>query len=290
MYLDEDWAGADGRCNGTGAAKFCLRRCGDPMRSIDLNCDMGESFGAYTLGRDEEIMACVTSANIACGFHAGDPATMRRTVRLALEHGVGIGAHPGLQDLAGFGRRRMDITPQEAYDIVVYQIGALWGTVRAEGGKMQHVKAHGALYNMAAGNAAIAEAVAEAVYKVDPGLILFGLAGSELIKAGRKAGLRTASEVFADRTYQADGSLTPRSEPDAIITDAGTAAERVIRMVQEGKVQSRQRTDVAIRPDTVCIHGDGAHALAFARTIRESLTAAGIAVQPIGVTLAAGSG
>ena len=259
------------------------------MRYVDLNCDMGESFGAYKLGRDEEILEYVTSANIACGFHAGDAATMRKTVRLALERGVEIGAHPGLQDLIGFGRRRMDISPQEAYDIVVYQIGALWAFVRSEGGRMQHVKAHGELYNMAAGNAALAEAIAEAVYKVDPELILFGLAGSELVKAGRKAGLRTASEVFSDRTYQSDGTLTSRRQPDALITDDAAAAAQVIRMVNEGRVMSRQQVDVDIQADTVCIHGDGPRALEFAKMIRESLTEAGIVVQPIGKTFVANS-
>ncbi|MEF2965757.1 5-oxoprolinase subunit PxpA [Paenibacillus sp. M1] len=254
------------------------------MKVIDLNCDMGESFGAYTMGRDSEVLRYVTSANIACGFHAGDPATMRKTVRLALEHGVAIGAHPGLQDLTGFGRREMDISPQEAYDIVVYQIGALWGVVRAEGAKLQHVKAHGALYNMAAKQAGLAEAIAEAVYRVDPELILFGLAGSELISAGKKVGLRTASEVFSDRTYQSDGSLTSRRQPDALITDDRTSVSQVIRMISEGKVLSQQGIDVPIQADTVCIHGDGIHAVEFAAKIRSSLTEAGITVQAAGAT------
>ncbi|MCH1640033.1 LamB/YcsF family protein [Paenibacillus timonensis] len=252
---------------------------------VDLNCDMGESFGAYKLGRDSEVLKFVTSANIACGFHAGDPATMRQTVKLALDHGVALGAHPGLQDLVGFGRRDMDLSPQEAYDIVVYQIGALWGFVRAQGAKLQHVKAHGSLYNMAARNAGLAEAIAEAVYKVDPELILFGLAGSELIQAGKKAGLRTASEVFSDRTYQSDGSLTSRRLPDALITDEDQSVKQVIRMVAEGKVMSQQNVDVAIQADTICIHGDGIHAVEFAGKIRSSLTAAGITVQPAGITL-----
>ncbi|MDU4698432.1 MAG: 5-oxoprolinase subunit PxpA [Paenibacillus sp.] len=252
---------------------------------VDLNCDMGESFGAYKLGRDSEVLQFVTSANIACGFHAGDPATMRQTVKLALDHGVALGAHPGLQDMVGFGRRDMDLSPQEAYDIVVYQIGALWGFVRAQGAKLQHVKAHGSLYNMAARNAGLAEAIAEAVYKVDPELILFGLAGSELIQAGKKAGLRTASEVFSDRTYQSDGSLTSRRLPDALITDEEQSVKQVIRMVAEGKVMTQQNVDVAIQADTICIHGDGVHAVEFADKIRSSFTAAGITVQPVGITL-----
>lgn len=255
------------------------------MAFVDLNCDMGESFGAYRIGHDEEILKYVTSANIACGFHAGDAGTMRKTVRLALEHGVAIGAHPGLQDLIGFGRRRMDISPQEAYDIVVYQIGALWGFVKSEGGTLEHVKAHGELYNMAAKNAKLAEAIAEAVYKVDPELILFGLAGSELVKAGERIGLRTASEVFSDRTYQADGSLTSRREPDALITDEKQSLAQVIRMVQEGKVLTRQQVDISIKAETICVHGDGVRAVEFARNIRTALTEAGIVVQSVRKTL-----
>ncbi|MFS0723935.1 LamB/YcsF family protein [Paenibacillus sp. 1P07SE] len=254
------------------------------MKTVDLNCDMGESFGTYRLGSDAEILKFVTSANIACGFHAGDAGTMRRTVKLALEHGVGIGAHPGLQDLVGFGRRRMDISPQEAYEIVVYQIGALWGFVRSEGAQLQHVKPHGELYNMAAQDAALAEAVAEAVYRIDPALVLFGLAGSKLVAAGKKIGLRTACEVFSDRTYQADGSLTPRKQEGALIANDEAATAQVIRMIEEGKVMSRQLVDVDIQADTICIHGDGDHALTFARTIRKALAQAGITVRAVGRT------
>jgi len=256
-------------------------------KTVDLNCDLGESFGAYRLGRDEEMLQVVTSANIACGFHAGDPATMRRTVRLALDNGVALGAHPGLPDLLGFGRRDMAISPDEAYDLVVYQLGALWGFVRAEGAKLQHVKPHGSLYNMAARDAGLARAVAEAVCRVDPSLILFGLAGSELITAGKRAGLRTASEVFADRTYQADGSLTPRRLPDAVITDDERALAQVAKMVTEGKVIARQQVEVAIQADTICVHGDGPCAVEFAGKIRRSLSEAGVRVQAIGKTLAA---
>lgn len=244
--------------------------------SVDLNCDLGESFGSYKIGNDKDILAYVTSANIACGFHAGDPATMRRTVKLALENGVAVGAHPGLPDLVGFGRRNMDITPQEAYDMVTYQIGALNAFVKAEGGIMQHVKPHGALYNMAAKNPNLAEAIAEAVYQVNPALILFGLAGSELVKAGIKTGLSTAQEVFADRTYQQDGTLTPRKLANALITNEAKSVEQVIRMVKEGLVRSQQGVDVAIQADTICIHGDCAHALEFARKIRLALQKADI--------------
>ena len=252
------------------------------MYRVDLNCDLGESFGAYKLGVDEEILPFVTSANIACGFHAGDPAVMRKTVMLALKNGVAIGAHPGLPDLVGFGRRQMDISPQEAYDIVVYQLGALAAFVKAEGASMQHVKPHGALYNMAAKSKPLSAAIAEAVYKVDSGLILFGLAGSELVAAGEKIGLQVAHEVFADRTYQQDGSLTSRKQPDALITNQEEAVQQVVRMIKEGQVLSRQGQDIAVKADTVCIHGDGKHALEFARKIQEYLLNSGIAVKAMG--------
>ncbi|MBA4496129.1 LamB/YcsF family protein [Paenactinomyces guangxiensis] len=252
------------------------------MYSVDLNSDLGESFGVYRLGNDEQILDIVTSANIACGFHAGDPSTMKKTVRMALDKGTAIGAHPGLPDRCGFGRREMAITPQEAFDMVIYQIGALAAFVKAEGGRMQHVKPHGALYNMAAVGRALSEAIAEAVYRIDPELILFGLAGSELIKAGEKLGLRTASEVFADRTYQQDGTLTPRSREDAFIHDPEQAAAQVIRMVKEGKVRSRQGTDVPLTAQTICIHGDGPRALQLSRRIRQLLISAGISIQPPG--------
>ena len=252
------------------------------MKVIDLNCDMGESFGVYELGNDAAIMPYITSANIACGFHAGDPATMRRTVQLALRMDVAIGAHPGLQDLIGFGRRKMDITPQEAYNLVLYQIGALRAFVDAEGGKLQHVKPHGALYNMAVRSRSLAEAIAEAVYDADPTMQLFAPHASELLQAGQRIGLRTVSEVFADRTYQADGSLTPRHEAGALIYHVEAAVRQVIRMVTEGKVSTQQGTDIAIKAETVCIHGDGEHALRFAQRIHASLHEAGISIRPAG--------
>ena len=251
--------------------------------SVDLNCDMGESFGAWTLGQDAAVLPFVTSANIACGFHAGDPGVMRRTVRAALRHGVAIGVHPGLPDLVGFGRRNLDISAEEAFDMVAYQLGALGAVARAEGGRLHHLKPHGALYNMAATNAALAQAIAEAVHRVQPELVLYGLAGSELTKAGERLGLQTAHEVFADRTYQADGTLTPRRQPDALVTSADDALAQVLRLVREGKVRSQQGPDVALRADTVCLHGDGPHALEFARRLHGALREAG-------VRLAAGSG
>lgn len=242
---------------------------------------MGESFGAYRIGNDNEILHYVTSANIACGFHAGDPSTMRQTVQLALEKNVGIGVHPGLQDLVGFGRRNIDISPREAHDLVTYQIGALFAFVKSEGGKLQHVKPHGALFNMAAKSTRLSEAIAEAVYKVDPELILYGLAGSELVKAGKKIGLRSAHEVFSDRTYQQDGTLTSRRLPDSLIENHESAINQVIRMVKEGKVTSLQNTEVRIQADTICIHGDGKRALEFARHISQALKNAGISTKKI---------
>lgn len=248
------------------------------MYKIDLNSDLGESFGVYRIGQDEDILKYVTSANVACGFHAGDPSVMHKTVKLALSNNVAIGAHPGVQDLIGFGRRSIKITPAEAYDMVIYQIGSLYGFVKSEGGVMQHVKPHGALYNMAAKDSELARAIAEAIYKIDPELILFGLAGSELIKQGNEVGIKTASEVFADRTYQIDGSLTPRSKPDAMVTDTDKAVIRVERMIKEGMVMCQQGKDIKIKADTVCIHGDGKNALSFANKIKQHLQNSGIIV------------
>lgn len=252
------------------------------MYVIDINCDMGESFGNYQLGADTEVLKYVTSANIACGFHAGDPATMKKTVRMALEEKVGIGAHPGFQDLVGFGRREMKVSPEEAYDLVVYQIGALEAFVRSEGGRLQHVKPHGALFNMAAADSVLARAVAEAVYKVDAELILFGLSGSELVKAGEEIGLRTASEVFSDRTYQQDGSLTSRRKPGALIESPEEAIAQVVRMVKNHKVKALNGLDIDICAHTVCIHGDGESALRFAEQITKTLQQEKIEIKRIG--------
>ncbi|RWZ58132.1 LamB/YcsF family protein [Halobacillus fulvus] len=251
------------------------------MYTVDLNCDMGESFGAYTIGRDREILDYITSANIACGFHAGDPSVMKETVKMAVDKQVAIGAHPGLPDLVGFGRRKLDISPDEAYDMTLYQIGALKAFVEISGSKLQHVKPHGALFNMAAKDRELADAIAKAVYDLDHTLILFGLAGSELIHAGNEKGLRVASEVFSDRTYQKDGSLTPRREPNAVITDRAQAVNQVIRMIKEGRVQTVEQNDIAIAADTVCIHGDGEHAVEFASEIHQSFKDAGIHTKKI---------
>lgn len=242
------------------------------MKRIDLNSDLGESFGAYTIGNDSEVLKYVSSANVACGMHGGDPFVMHRTVRLAMERGAAVGAHPGLMDLAGFGRRTIPTKPEEAYDLVLYQVGALAAFVRAEGGRLQHVKPHGALYNMAAKDRALADAIARAVYDEDPSLVLYGLAGSCLIEAADAIGLASASEVFADRTYQDDGSLTPRTQPGAMITDDDAAIEQVLGMVERGTVTALSGAVIPVRADTVCIHGDSPKALAFARRIRERLT------------------
>jgi UPF0271 protein len=251
------------------------------VHRVDLNCDMGESFGRYDLGSDRLILDFVTSANIACGYHAGDPTVMRKTARMALDKGVAIGAHPGYPDLQGFGRRFMDVSPEDLYDMLLFQIGGLAAIVLAEGGSLQHVKAHGALYNAAAVDPSLAEAIARAVHRVDPRLVLFGLSGSELVAAGKRVGLQTGSEAFADRIYETDGTLTPRRHPDALIEDHDAAVEQAIRIVKEGLVRSRQGPDVRVRADTICIHGDGPHAPDFARTIRERLTSVGIEVTAI---------
>lgn len=248
------------------------------MATVDLNCDMGESFGAFRIGADEAILPYVTSANIACGFHGGDPAVMRTTIASAQACRVAIGAHPGLPDLVGFGRRTMEVTPQEVYDLVVYQVGALLGFALAAGAPLRHVKPHGALYNMAASQPPLADAIARAVRDVDGRLALYALAGSHLVAAGERAGLLTASEAFADRNYMADGSLVSRRRPDALVTDAGEAVSRAIRMVREGSVRSVDGADVALRADTICIHGDGAHAAEFASRLRRGLEEAGVTV------------
>ena len=249
------------------------------MAQVDLNCDMGESFGAYQMGTDRQIMPLVSSANIACGFHAGDPSVMSQTLAGAAAQGVAIGAHPGLPDLVGFGRRNMQVSTQEAYDMVVYQVGALAGFAKVADVSLHHVKPHGALYNMAAKDKALADAIARAVRDIDDSLVLYGLAGSELIRAGKAAGLRVASEVFADRSYQADGSLTPRSQPNALLESDEEAVQQVLTMVTEKRVQAVTGEWVALEADTICIHGDGAHALSFANKVKAALLRAGVEIK-----------
>ncbi|MEB0205418.1 5-oxoprolinase subunit PxpA [Pseudomonas sp. CCC3.1] len=249
------------------------------MPELDFNSDLGESFGLYHLGNDEAVLPFITSANVACGFHAGDAHTMRKTVALAAELGVAVGAHPGLPDLQGFGRRVMAITPDEAYEFVLYQVGALKGFTAAAGVALHHVKAHGALYNMAATNKRLADAICQAVKDIDPALVLFGLANSALTDAAQGLGLAVAHEVFADRTYQQDGTLTPRSQPGAMITDIGPAIEQVLSMVCEGYAVSMQGTRVPVTPGTLCIHGDQPGAAGFARAIREALEREGVTIR-----------
>lgn len=248
--------------------------------TIDLNCDMGESFGLWTMGHDLDVLPYVTSANIACGFHAGDPTTMRRTVQAAIKQGVALGAHPGLPDLLGFGRRTLDISPDAVYDLVVVQVGALAAVASSQGGQLHHVKAHGALYNMAVNNADIALAIAQAVFDVNPQLVLYALASSLQVDIARKLGLKVAQEVFCDRSYQADGSLTPRSQPDAMITDPSLAVQQILAMIQQGKIISQQGTEVRVQADTLCIHGDQPNAVLFASQIRQTLQKQGIDVSP----------
>jgi len=234
---------------------------------IDINCDMGESFGPWPMGNDEVLLQYVTSANIACGFHAGDPLVMQKTVRLALKYHVAIGAHPGYPDLQGFGRRNLQMTPQEVYAMTLYQIGALAAIVRAEGGRLHHVKAHGALYNAAAKDRSLADAIAKAVQHFDAALILYGLSGSAQIEAGKALNLRTCSEVFPDRSYQDDGSLTPRAQDNALIDNSVQVANQALQMVGEQSVTAASGKKIGVLTETLCIHGDGVHALEFARAV-----------------------
>jgi 5-oxoprolinase (ATP-hydrolysing) subunit A len=249
---------------------------------IDINSDMGESFGAYTIGHDAGLMKSITSANIAAGFHGGDPTVLRETIRLAKSHGVAVGAHPGFPDLVGFGRRELNVTPKEAEDFTLYQIAAVAGIARAEGVNLQHVKPHGALFNMAARDAALSAAIARAVAAFDRSLILFGLPGCEILNAGRAAGLRVASEVFADRAYEPDGSLASRRKPGSVIHDADTVVARAVRMVTEQTVVAVDGTAVSLEADTICVHGDTPGADRLAARIRAGLEQAGVVVRAIG--------
>ena len=247
------------------------------MHRIDLNCDLGE--GA---GHDAELMALVSSANIACGGHAGDEDTMRATIQLARQHGVAIGAHPGYADRANFGRVELAVSPLEVRGLVLGQTQRLLALAGHAGVRVHHVKPHGALYNQAARDPELARAVAEAVYEADPRLVLVGLAGSRLVEAGAACGLSVAAEAFADRTYRADGSLTPRSQPGALIEDEAAGVAQVLRLVCEGRVVADDGSEVAVRADSICLHGDGPRAVGFARRLREALVAAGVAAVALG--------
>ena len=251
------------------------------MLKIDLNCDMGESFGAWIMGRDAELMDYVSSVNIACGFHAGDASVIRKTIETAIKKNVAVGAHPSFPDLQGFGRREMKMSATEVFDIVLYQVAALKGICEASGGKLHHVKPHGALYNQAATDKNLAEAIARAVRAIDENLVFYGLANSFLISEAEQIGLKTASEVFADRTYQADGTLTPRNQPDALIENVKKSCEQVLEMVIAKTVTATGGEKISIQADTVCIHGDGARALEFAREVKRSLEETGVLIRPI---------
>ena len=245
---------------------------------IDLNSDLGESFGPWPMGQDAALMDSISSANVACGFHAGDPGAMRATIALAREKGVAIGAHPGFQDLVGFGRREMKATPAEVEDLVLYQVSALAGMASAQGVRLQHVKAHGALYNMACRDRALADAIAKAVAAFDRSLILFGLPNSELLRAGAAAGLSIAAEVFADRAYEPDGSLTSRTKPGSVIHDTSKVVERAIKMVRDKQVIAVDGSTISLKADTICLHGDTPGAADHAKAVRRGLEAAGIEV------------
>ena len=250
---------------------------------VDLNADVGEGAAGGALGQDPALMQSITSANVACGFHAGDPGIMRATIELARAHGVAVGAHPGFPDLEGFGRRELQVAPRDVEDFVVYQVGALAAIAAAQGVRLQHVKPHGALFNMAVRDAALADAVARATAMIDTSMMLFGLPGSELNAAGRRAGLKTACEAFADRAYQPDGALVSRQQPGAVIHDAGVVVERAVRMVREQAVEAIDGSTVPLIVDTICVHGDTPGAADLAARIRAALTAAGVEVKAVGI-------
>ncbi|HEX9893340.1 MAG TPA: 5-oxoprolinase subunit PxpA [Gemmatimonadales bacterium] len=250
------------------------------MPRIDLNADLGESYGRWRLGHDAELFPLVTSANIACGFHAGDPVVMRESVGLARRHGVAIGAHPGYPDLLGFGRRALEAAPAEIEAWMVYQIGALAACCRAEGATLKYVKPHGALYNTAVKDRATAEAIVRAVALVDPALVLLALPRGEMAGAAERLGLPFAREAFVDRNYEPDGSLTPRSRPDAVLSDPVLCADRAARMVLDRIVEARDGTMLELEPDSLCVHGDGPAALTVLRATRERLQQSGVTVAP----------
>jgi UPF0271 protein len=249
------------------------------MRKIDLNCDLGEDASPAGIARETSILPFVSSVNVACGLHAGNAHIMGHIMRLAADKDIAIGAHPSLDDREHFGRREMPVTPEQAYEVVLYQLGAAAAMAQAVGSRLAHVKPHGALYNMAARNRPLADAIARAVRDWDRNLVLYGLSGSELIKAAEGAGLASAAEVFGDRTYRKDGSLTPRSEAGALIEDQNASAEQVLEMIEKGTVRSLDGHTVKVRVDTVCLHGDAPQAPAFAARLRRALEERGITVE-----------
>jgi UPF0271 protein len=249
------------------------------MTAIDLNCDMGESYGAWKMGDDRALMPLISSANVACGFHAGDPSTIRATVRLAVDHGVAVGAHPSLPDLQGFGRREMKISPQECYDLVLYQSGAVEAFARAAGARLHHVKIHGMLYNMAAKDQDLADAIVRATKDLGGGTMLYALSGSAMMDAAKRHGVRAVGEVFGDRSYQSDGTLTPRSRPGAMITEEAASVAQVLMMVEQGKLRSLDGVEVPVDAGTLCLHGDQPGAVRFATALRAALAERKIAVR-----------
>lgn len=251
------------------------------MNKIDLNCDLGESYGRYTLGLDEQVMPFISSANVACGYHAADPMVMNKTVQLCKTQNICVGAHPGFPDLLGFGRRNMDISPAEAKNYILYQLGALDAFCKANGIKLSHVKPHGALYNMAGKDYDLAKGICEGIFSFDPTLIVLGLSGSQMITAAKDMGLKVAKEVFADRAYEEDGSLVHRSKEGAMITDEALAIERIVRIVKEQTVTAITGKDIPMVADSICVHGDGEKALGFVKKIRERLEAENISILPL---------
>jgi len=249
------------------------------MKNLDLNCDMGESYGAWKMGADADIMPLITSANIAAGFHAGDPATIRRTVQLAVDNGVAIGVHPSLPDLSGFGRRVMKVSAEDVYDLILYQAGAVEAFARAAGAKLHHVKCHGALYNMSAMDPELSDAIARAVKDLGGGVHLYALSNSRMMDAGRKHGIVTIGEVFADRGYMDDGTLAPRDKPGGMIEEAAKSVAQVLSMVEEGVVVSLSGKRVPVSPGTLCLHGDQPGAVTFAQALRKTFVARNIAVK-----------
>ena len=274
------------RLNSCRLLRIKLKR-GIVLRQVDLNSDIGEGFGIYRFGMDNEIIAHISSANIGCGFHGGDPVVMDETVAECKARSVAIGAHPGFPDLMGFGRRNMAVSPKEAKAYVKYQLGALKAFATAHGAEIQHLKPHGALYNMAAIDIDLAQAIAQAVYEVDSQLIVLGLAGSCMITAAKERGLLAASEVFADREYNANGTLVPRGKPGAVIHDTELCIERVVRMVKENKVRAITGEDIDIVPHSICVHGDTPEAVEFSQAIREALKVQGVQISNLRSVLGA---
>lgn len=248
------------------------------MRNVDINADIGESYGAWTMGDDAALMPLISSANIACGFHAGDANTMTKTVALCKQHGVAIGAHPSFPDLHGFGRREMHFPLPEIHAMVLYQLGALAAIAQAQGTKLHHVKPHGAMYNMAAKDSAMAQGIARAVRDFDRHLVLVGLANSCLVNEGKALGLKVRAEGFADRRYRSDGFLVPRTHELALIEDVDEAVAQALLMTQQGRVKTADGKEISLHVDTICVHGDGAQALLFAQQLREHFSRKNISV------------